>query len=125
MEDAPALADVLDALAEPIPERLLESKPSGAGSQITYIPWHQAQKMLNHYTGGFWEYEVTERERIEGDLYLTVQIIIHCQERSFARQGTGSEDLEVDSYGDPQSNAESQAFRRACARFGLGLHLYE
>jgi hypothetical protein len=28
-------------------------------------------------------------------------------------------------YGDPSSNAESQAFRRACANFGLGLDLYE
>jgi hypothetical protein len=29
------------------------------------------------------------------------------------------------AYGDPSSNAESQAFRRAAARFGLGLYLYE
>jgi hypothetical protein len=28
-------------------------------------------------------------------------------------------------YGDPSSNADSQAFRRACANFGLGLGLYE
>jgi len=29
------------------------------------------------------------------------------------------------AYGDPSSNAESMAFRRAAARFGLGLYLYE
>jgi hypothetical protein len=29
------------------------------------------------------------------------------------------------AYGDPSSNAESMAFRRACANFGLGLDLYE
>ncbi|QYO62305.1 hypothetical protein [Leptolyngbya sp. 7M] len=28
------------------------------------------------------------------------------------------------AYGDPSSNAESMAFRRAAARFGLGLYLY-
>jgi len=28
------------------------------------------------------------------------------------------------AYGDPSSNAESMAFRRACAKFGLGLYLY-
>ena len=27
-------------------------------------------------------------------------------------------------YGDPVQKAEAMAFRRACARFGLGLHLY-
>ena len=29
------------------------------------------------------------------------------------------------AYGDPSSNAESMAFRRAAARFGLGLYLYD
>lgn len=28
------------------------------------------------------------------------------------------------AYGDPSSNAESMAFRRAAARFGLGLYFY-
>jgi len=42
-----------------------------------------------------------------------------------AEEGEGLERLDLSSYGDPQSNAESMAFRRAAARFGLGLHLYE
>ena len=29
------------------------------------------------------------------------------------------------AYGDPSSNAESMAFRRAASRFGLGLYLKE
>ncbi|CAN1213587.1 DUF1071 domain-containing protein [Tumidithrix helvetica PCC 7403] len=29
------------------------------------------------------------------------------------------------AYGDPSSNAEGMAFRRAAAKFGLGLYLYE
>lgn len=29
------------------------------------------------------------------------------------------------AYGDPSSNAESMAFRRAAAKFGLGLYLYD
>jgi hypothetical protein len=29
------------------------------------------------------------------------------------------------AYGDPSSNAESMAFRRAAAKFNLGLYLYE
>ena len=31
---------------------------------------------------------------------------------------------DLDAYGDPYSNAEAQAFRRSCARWGLGLHLW-
>ncbi len=29
------------------------------------------------------------------------------------------------AYGDPSSSAESMAFRRAAAKFGLGLYLYD
>ncbi|MEO0759702.1 MAG: hypothetical protein AAFV85_27410 [Cyanobacteria bacterium J06634_6] len=50
------------------------------------------------------------------------------------REATGTEALKRLSddgsavelaYGDPSSNAESMAFRRAAARFGLGLYLYD
>ena len=65
------------------------------------------------------------REVIGDRLCLTVQITIEAAEGSFTRSATGSETLDTDSYGDFQSNAESMAFRRAAARFGVGLHLYE
>jgi len=68
---------------------------------------------------------------------MTVRITIHAREGAFYRDETGLERIDVASYGDPQSNAESMAFtplrssvgfascRRAAAWFGLGLHLYE
>ena len=56
---------------------------------------------------------------------MTVRITIHAREGAFYRDETGLERLDVSSYGDPQSNAESMAFRRAAARFGLGLHFYD
>jgi hypothetical protein len=118
------LADILDGLAKPIPERLLETRRQD-DQEITYIPWYRAQKILNHYTGGFWEYEVVERTFTDTRLLLTVRIIVHAAEGSFHREGTGIEDLDVDRFGDPQSNAESMAFRRAAAKWGLGLDLYE
>ena len=37
----------------------------------------------------------------------------------------GNEFAEVEHFGDAYSNAEAMAFRRACARFGLGLALWE
>ena len=33
--------------------------------------------------------------------------------------------MEVKGYGDPTSNAESMALRRAAAKFGLALALYD
>lgn len=40
------------------------------------------------------------------------------------RESTGSASLEDVQFGDPVQKAEGMAFRRACARFGLGLYLY-
>lgn len=41
------------------------------------------------------------------------------------RESTGTASVnETGGYGDPVQKAEAMAFRRACARLGLGLHLY-
>ena len=118
------LSDIRSDLQKPIPERLLETRRQG-GQEITYVPWYRAQKILDHYTRGFWEYEVVERTFTDTRIMLTVRLIVHTAEGAFHREGTGIEALDVDSPGDPQSNAESMAFRRAAAKWGLGLDLYE
>jgi hypothetical protein len=41
------------------------------------------------------------------------------------REATGIEDEETSSFGDTSSNAESMVLRRAAAKFGLGLYLYD
>lgn len=41
------------------------------------------------------------------------------------RESTGTALVSKEGgYGDAVQEAEAMAFRRACARFGLGLHLY-
>jgi len=57
-------------------------------------------------------------------IFLTARITIHAAEGTFSREATGTELLNCGSYGDPSSNAESMALRRA-AKLGLGLYLYE
>lgn len=118
------LAQIEADLKQPIPRRLLETKTL-KGNKITYCPWYRVQKILDHYTAGLWEYEVRDKTTVEGNLMLTVRIYIHAAEGTFFRDGTGIEKLSVESFGDPQSNAESMAFRRAAARWGVGLDLYE
>ena len=132
------LADIQEDLQQPIPQRLLESKRL-QGNQITFCPWYKTQKILDHYTGGFWESEIREKrtqhyELVDeksgqvtphDDFLITVRIYITAAEGRFYREGTGIEPMSKQSYGDYQSTAESQAFRRACARWGLGVHLYE
>jgi len=118
-----AWSAISEDLHDPVPKRLIEQKKRG-GSQIGFIPWYRVQRLLQFYTNGHWHYEIVDREIIKDRLCLTVKITIDAAEGSYTRHATGSETLDTDSYGDFQSNAESMAFRRAAARFGLGLHLY-
>jgi hypothetical protein len=50
---------------------------------------------------------------------------VPCLEGVVYREATGQEEEETTSYGDSSSNAESMALRRAAAKFGLGLYLYD
>ncbi|GIV03569.1 MAG: hypothetical protein KatS3mg015_2399 [Fimbriimonadales bacterium] len=118
------LADILKDLARPIPARHLREKKQG-GAVLTFCPWYRTQKILDHYTRGYWESRVTGITTSDERVFVTVRVTIHAAEGSFSREATGTERLSVNAYGDPSSNAESMAFRRACAKFGLGLHLYE
>ena len=58
-------------------------------------------------------------------LFLVGRLTIPTCKGNIYREATGTEELACSSYGDPSSNAESMAFRRAAARFGLGLYLYK
>jgi len=95
-----------------------------AGASLTYIPWHHAVKILDKATGGYWSYEITRMEQTEKYAIVAVRVTIHASDGDYAYDGQGLEPWSTTGYGDPLSNAESMAFRRAAAHLGLGLYLY-
>lgn len=118
-----SIADIINDLSKPIPPRLLKSKTVG-GQKIQFIPWYTAIKFLDLYAPG-WNYEVRQLTEVGNKLILVARISIPCAEGLVYREATGQEDEEVRGYGDSSSNSESMALRRAAAKFGLGLGLYE
>jgi hypothetical protein len=125
------LADILSDLSKPIAPQHLRyldkrNKKSGAVTKIPYIPWYLAVKYLDYYAPN-WCSEIRSLTWSEGRLTLTVRLLIPCAEGWVYREATGTEEEPDDDqqmYGDPSSNAESMALRRAAAKFGLGLYLY-
>lgn len=117
-------------LSRRLPDELLKSrfakdKKTGHRTEIKYLPWHTATRILDKYAPG-WKmarpqifFDATSKR-----LFLVIGITIPCLEGEVTRYATGTETLNVDSYGDPSSNAESMALRRCAAKFGLGRHLY-
>lgn len=140
------LAQVQQALSRPLPESMIETRKQG-GQQLKYIPWHTANKILDKYAPG-WTWEIRSIHTTPDRLFITGRLTIPCSDGVFFREATGTEALKEEkpvvidrnplkdefgrtvmepkelAYGDPSSNAESMCFRRAAARFGLGLYLY-
>ena len=118
-----SIRDITRDLSKPVAKRHLRTRKQG-GRDIKFISWHDAIKYLDHYAPG-WNYEVREIQNIAGKLILIVRLSIPCLEGIVYREATGQEDEELDSYGNSSSNSESMALRRAAAKFGLGLYLYD
>lgn len=118
-----SIRDIVKDLSKPVAKRHLRARKQG-GKELTYISWHDAVKYLDHYAPG-WCYEVRSMHSVSGKLILTIRLSIPCLEGVVFREATGQEDENTDSWGDSSSNAESMALRRAAAKFGLGLYLYD
>src|SRR5215210_4788792 len=118
-----SITEIISDLSKPIPTRLIRTKTVG-GQNIRFLPWHTAVKFLDLYAPG-WSYEIRHVTGIGGKLIIVARISIPCAEGIVYREATGQEDEDVSKYGDSSSNAEAQALKRATAKFGLGLYLYD
>lgn len=118
------LAEILADLAKPLPNRFLQARRQG-GKELTYLSWHHANRLMDYFTGGGWEGNVVNVHSTANEVYVVYRVTIHTEEGSFSREATGSEQLDNNAWGDAIAKAESQSFRRACARWGLALYLYD
>jgi hypothetical protein len=105
-----SIEDIIADLSRPVNPRRLRTRKQG-GKQITYLPWYQAVKYLDHYAPG-WSYEVQAVTAVGDAVAITVRISIPCAEGIVWR-------VVVQVF-----DAESMALRRAAAKFGLCLYLY-
>lgn len=131
-----ALREILQALSRPLPPKMLETK-NLKGQKITFLSWKYIPPILDKYCRG-WCWEIRSVNTTNDRIFLVGRLTIPTAEGMVWREATGTEmlkEVKTDkvtgemiereiAYGDPSSNAESMAFRRACAKFGLGLYLY-
>lgn len=146
-----SLSEIIKALSRPLPDSLTDTRKQG-GATLKYIPWHNVNKILDKYAPG-WNWSIVKLELSSDRIFLIGRLSIPTSEGLVYREATGTEQLKEDkqvwigekpnqqplkdefgriitekkelAYGDPSSNAESMAFRRAATRFGLGLYLYD
>jgi len=128
-----SLDQIQQRISRKLPPALTEKRKQ-AGRDIEYISWNTVVKILDKYAKG-WTWEIRTIHTTSDRLFLVGRLSIPTAEGVIFREATGTEVLkEVDkktgelkeiAFGDSSSNAESMAFRRAAAKFGLGLYLYD
>jgi hypothetical protein len=131
------LAEIIQRLKEPVAPSLISQKKVG-NSKIDYIAWFDYCDLLDDRIGlGQWQWEIVQiftsenNKMIEGKLipdnrlFVTGKLTIFGDDRTISQMATGTEILNCSSYGDPSSNAEAMALRRACAKFGLARYLWD
>lgn len=129
-------SEIIKFLSRKLPDSLLETKTL-KGQKIVFLSWKYIPPILDKYARG-WSWEITHLQTTSDRIFLVGRLTIPTADGLVWREATGTEclkELKTDkvtgeviereiAYGDPSSNAESMAFRRACAKFGLGLYLY-
>lgn len=130
-------SEIIKMLSRKLPDSLLETKTL-KGQKITFLSWKYIPPILDKYARG-WSWEITHLQTTSDRIFLVGRLTIPTADGLVWREATGTEmlkEVKTDkvtgemiereiAYGDPSSNAESMAFRRACAKFGLGLYLYK
>lgn len=128
----PLMSDVLTNLRKPILMRHIQwlegktNRQSGRkGPPIPYIAWPTACGYLDHYAPP-WSYEILRVAENTAGTLLVVQARITIPHRGgiSIRDALGGAPLANSGFGDPYSNAEAKALKRAAAKFGLARHLY-
>ncbi len=96
----------------------------GYGDSADYLPWHTVAKHLTHRCPG-WTWVVRSVQELGGSLVVHGSLVVPTSENSLRFDAVASEPLKGGSQAPPAEVAESAALRRAAAKAGLALSLYE
>jgi hypothetical protein len=122
-EDPRPIKDIIADLSKPVAKQRLKQRTQG-GRQLDYLPWYQAVRYLDRYAPG-WTSEIRSINQVGDNLVMVVRITVPCVEGEVYREASALEPIKGTGFGDCAVNAESAALRRAAAKLGLGLYLYD
>ncbi|KAF8062121.1 hypothetical protein N665_1204s0010 [Sinapis alba] len=118
------LAKILKELNKKVPDSAIKTRVED-GFAMKYIPWHTVNRIMNLHAPE-WSGEVRSVTYSPDGNTVTVayRVTLYGTDAEIYRESTGTTSVNDKGYGDAVQKAEAMAFRRACARLGLGLHLY-
>lgn len=126
------MTSINDQLAEAFPPEV-ERTLTKSGTRLTYIPVSEVIARLNRVLGvGGWSSETVtvQRDHLDPDWVIArVRITADVNGVAVIREGVGGQQVkrnkkgEIVDLGDEFKGAESDAFKKAAQKFGVGLYL--
>lgn len=116
-------SDVLAALSRPVDPRHVRQLTKG-GASLDYVPWHIVAKHLHHRAPG-WSWVVRSVQELGGSVVVHGSLLLPTADGSLRFDAVASETLKGGSFAPPAEVAESACLRRAAAKSGIALDLYD
>lgn len=114
------MTELFNVLFKPFSDKVKQTKKQ-AGQEITFVSWiHYVVRAWHQFPQGYSK-DVRVNE-VGGQLVVTVRITDRAS--GCYQEALGAAPADKTSWGGAMAEAESQAFRRAMANFGLGLEMY-
>jgi hypothetical protein len=117
------VTDVLTALPRPVDRRHVRQLKKG-GVTLDYVPWFLIAKHLHHRVPG-WCWEVRSVQEVGGSVVVHGTLLVPTSEGTLRYDAVASESLKGPSHAPPAEVAESACLRRAAAKSGLAIDLYD
>jgi len=125
-------SDIYNLLSEPFPREVERSRRKG-GTNLTYIPVSEVIARMNRVIGiENWSSETLAcyRDNANPDWVIAhVRVTANIDGSTVHRDGWGGQQIktmktgDIVDLGDEFKGAESDAFKKACQKFGVGLYL--
>jgi hypothetical protein len=129
--DSMAFGAIVRALSQPLEPKYLSIKEV-QGVKMPYVSWHVVTAILDRIAVD-WDYALEPYQVVPLDIHSGGFVVCRATVIIAGRRRMGQGNAALiskqagegkRSYGDPFSNSESMALRRAAAKFGLGRYLY-
>ncbi len=116
--------ETTNILDKPFDNTLIKTRKSRSGELLSFVEGSQYIRRLNQAFGYNWSFEITEMKVIKDEVIVLAKLTADSiTKMQYGTSGDSANENRI--LGDRVKAAGTDALRKCCSLFGLGLHLYE